>query len=659
MKILKVTFKNFLTIGEATLALDDRGLVLVQGENKDDTSADSNGAGKSSLPDGLSWCFFGVTARGVTGDAVVNDTAKKNCSVSALLRDGENEYLVTRYRKHKEGKNGLRLLKRAAEPGLAPLDLTKGTDKLTQDLLEKIIGCSLDVFNAAVYAGQEKMPDLPGMTDKQLKLLVEEAAGVNRLQKAYEVARLRALERKSDHEGLLIQRGRMISDIDRRDGELLEIKSRRDTWAGNQSSRISKLAGECKDLKAELDEVNEGLAESNEAELREKIAKLDEEIAGRKAQEAEQEKLREALRAAERELATTKARFEGAGKELKHAKAHLDGVDGRVGSPCGECGKPYHADDLADARKLAEEKLATLKREALSLKKQVEGAAERAQIASEQLSAFTATMTDVSRAVSAQKLLRDEIAAIESERRDAARITDQLKVKLHQIKDIKAETNPFIDVVEKTELAIQGMRDRLKELEEQIAEAEIERQVADDAAKVFGPAGVRAHILDTVTPFLNDRTAHYLGTLSDGLISAVWSTLDTTSKGELREKFNIAVVNEKGAKSFAGLSGGQKRKVRLACAMALQDLVASRASKPIDLFIADEVDHALDEAGLERLMTILDEKARERGTVLVISHNSLSDWIREQIKVTLKDGFSSVEGVLCEEAGKEASCKAA
>ena len=45
-------------------------------------------------------------------------------------------------------------------------------------------------------------------------------------------------------------------------------------------------------------------------------------------------------------------------------------------------------------------------------------------------------------------------------------------------------------------------------------------------------------------------------------------------------------------------------------------------------------------------MGLLDEKARERGTVLVISHNELSDWIRDQATVTKKDGFATVTGAL-------------
>ena len=176
----------------------------------------------------------------------------------------------------------------------------------------------------------------------------------------------------------------------------------------------------------------------------------------------------------------------------------------------------------------------------------------------------------------------------------------------------------------------------------EIEEAKNNLTVFAELKKVFGSAGVRAHILDTITPLLNDRTARYLDILSDGKLSAVWTTLSMTKKGELRENFNISVKNAVGGGSFESLSGGEKRKVRVACCLALQEVVASRATKPIELFIADEVDHALDESGVERLIGVLTEKAETCGSLFVISHNPLRSWITNAIVVKKKNGFSEI-----------------
>jgi DNA repair exonuclease SbcCD ATPase subunit len=133
----------------------------------------------------------------------------------------------------------------------------------------------------------------------------------------------------------------------------------------------------------------------------------------------------------------------------------------------------------------------------------------------------------------------------------------------------------------------------------------------------------------------------YLGTLSDGNILATWQTLTRNGKGELKEKFTIDVTSITGGLDFKSLSGGEKRKVRLATAMALADLVSSRATKPIDLLIADEVDDAVDSSGLERLMVVLEQKAQERGTLFVISHNDLASYIRQTLTIRKSNGLAS------------------
>ncbi|MBC7666839.1 MAG: SMC family ATPase, partial [Caulobacter sp.] len=255
-------------------------------------------------------------------------------------------------------------------------------------------------------------------------------------------------------------------------------------------------------------------------------------------------------------------------------------------------------------------------------------------------------MADVSALVNQQANLQaityrhaDLTSDIVNRTNEVARIKAAANVKL-------TEPNPWDHAVNGKRTEVMRNADQLLVVEPGVKAAQAGYDLLTDAVKVFGPAGVRAHVLDTVTPYLNERTRDYLGALADGNIHATWSTLSKTAKGELKEKFNIEVVNDKGADSFAGMSGGEKRKARLATSLALQDLVASRATKPIGLWIGDEIDHALDDAGLERLMGVLERKARDRGTVLVISHNALDQWCSEIITVTKNGGKASVTGAV-------------
>ncbi|WP_297478281.1 AAA family ATPase [Ferrovum sp.] len=647
MKIKELRVENFLTIDHARLELDDRGLLLIQGVNEDDSSTISNGAGKSSIVDAISWALYGITARGITGDAVVNGVVKKDCKVLVILSDGEDvEYHVTRYRKDSKEKNRIEVIEvnKMAE---TETDLSKGTDKGTQELIGKVIGSSYEVFTASVYCGQEKMVDLPAMTDKMLKVLIEEAAGTEVLTSAYAVALKNLAE-----ENARVEKAKR--ELERATDMKTSLEKNKATWEeksaeflADKTTRAKNVLAETisfkKSIEAKELELKEMLSESivtaGISDCKKRLSESEEQAAQLATLNAESSACKSALDKYTMTLNIEKRKMVEIGTAIKNLDSH-------VGNPCGECGKIYHVEDLAKAREAQMKALSVAAGKVKAATADVEAAKIKFDKSNQAVESFIRTMTDV-RATSAElSKWNDRL----SELRDVERDIDSSKKRIVSIKEraalIMAEKNAWADQVETAKVEIAEAEGKIVDLEQNLKKCDKAAKLAQDATKVFGPAGVRAHILDQVTPFLNSKTSDYLGALSDGNIHAVWSTLSKTAKGELREKFNIEVTNDKGAESFAGLSGGEKRKVRLATAMALQDMVATRATKPLEIFIADEVDNALDEGGLERLMTVLERKARERGTVLVISHNSLADWCDNIITVTKTGGVSTVMGAI-------------
>lgn len=632
--------KNFLTVGDAKLDLDNRGLLLIQGVNHDDPSASSNGAGKSSIVDALCWALYGVTARGVSGDAVINETAGKDCRVTVVIEDGTDTYEIMRGRKDKTIKNAL-MVKNLTTGA----DLSKGTDKETQEVVNTIMGCTLDVFTAAVYAGQEKMPDLPGMTDKQLKLLIEEAAGVEVLSDAYTEARSRALAADSTFKDAARAVDSRKAELANIEAELASAEAAKTTFEAERRDRAKAELEKLKPIGAAV-AIDKAAIEAHrpKTEIQAELADIDAKLGALKSEQDQMGALQQAVADANTQLARKSAEFTAGKKRLDQANAALADIDSQVGKPCGECGKPYCEHDLETAKLARQKSIEEIRNELKPVATAIRGLQETVKERQDAADKFKASMTDPSALAATRRDLMTALSKIDAAERsiasheaDAKRVQDAAKAHL-------TAPNPWEAIVEKRREARQQYENKVKDAEVALIDAEKTKGIADSVVQVFGPAGVRAHILDTVTPYLNDQTADYLGILSDGVLHATWNTLAKSAKGDLKEKFNIEVTNDKGGKSFAGQSGGQKRKVRLATAMALQDMVASRASKPINLFVADEVDHALDDAGLERLMTVMERKARERGTVLVISHNSLSDWIDNVITAELKGGVTTVSG---------------
>lgn len=640
MKFTTLDIENCLAITKATFNLEDRGLVLIQGANHDDTSADSNGSGKSSIADALCWCWFGITARGVTGDDIINDKAGKNTRVSSTLVDGAITYTATRYRKHKTGKNTLQI---TSDDGLKTTDLTKGTEKLTQEVANRIIGSSLEVFTGSIYAGQEKMPDLPAMTDKGLKLLIEEAAGTTVLEAAYKEARdslaasnekLTVLNRSIEQRQ---EKARWI------DSQIGSVRAASALWVTNQAAKIESVKSEIASVVVPaIRDLNAKIAAIDAAAISAAIAVCDAKIAAVGAEGAELLRLETAVVHASTALnaaVTNRARNLAL---LKAAQSNVSEVEGRLGQPCNECARPHTIDTLEDLTVHVTRKVDDYKKIEADFEAQEKHLHEALRIAQEARDAFKLTLTDVSAESSQRASLQLQIDAHNALLRDHAAKTTHARDLRDRFNTLSAEVNPATKNVEALEKELKEINDEIADITLKVMEQQVDVEVDAEVVKVYSPAGVRAHILDEVTPFLNTQTAKYLSTLSDDNISANWNTLTPDSKGVLKEKFTIDVESLTGGKTFRSLSGGEKRKVRIATALALQDLVATRASKPIDLFIGDEIDDALDPAGLERLTIILEEKARERGSVFVISHADLKDHIRHVVLIEKRGGETTV-----------------
>lgn len=648
MKFVRLEIRNFLAVGEAqTIRLDDVGLILIQGTNEDEPSANSNGSGKSTIPDALMWCLFGETARGVSGDLVVNDKSKRNCRVEVDFVDGDTVYTVTRYRKDKIGKNSL--LVRALNPSTSTsIVLEKGTERDTQEVINALVGCSKDVFLAAVYAGQEVMPDLPKMTDKQLKVLIEEAAGVERLEKAYEKARAKVSEFNTGVTlgfSKVVQISKMIesltADAAAAEANVSEFEDGRTERAGVYLREAEELKGRLTALIAEYG-LKSRKADSTKLSVeREKILGS---LKDHSKLMLEQSKHESEVTRALMTVNEVKRKIDFSQRSLNVILSEITQAPEQIGCPCPTCGKLKTEEDTTVVVANLVKKSSPLEAEIESLYTSLHQAEQDHADKALKLQEFQKQMPDVS-------ALTDRLGDIDLRLSELQKIKNAINAIIEQRKSLKERSNAAMTEPNIHMSALKHIAEMIRKQEDEKAVTECETKTLEfdlviwkEVMDVFSPSGVRAHILDTVTPFLNERTSEYLTALSDESLTAVWSTLATSAKGDIREKFNIEVENASGAKCFVGLSGGEKRKVRLATMLALQDLVATRATKPIDLWIGDEIDHALDSAGLERLMGILEAKARERGTVLVISHNELTDWSDNVMTVTKSGGYSKLTG---------------
>ena len=641
MNIRSVMIEGFMSLGYEDdgkeIVLDEIGLLNIIGQNLDDTSAGSNGSGKSSIADAICWALYGKTAKGVSGDDIVNTNTKGGTRVQVIVDDGAGtEYIIDRYRKHKSCGSKLYLGKLDTSV-VIPTDLTLSSIKETQERIDQIVGMDYDMFRSSHYMGQEDMPDLPNMTDKELKDVIEKAANITELELAYE-------EAKKVHKA---HKENMDEDISLFKADW---NKRRLVWKDylhnlHQSENFEALNAKLiEDIKANLKELYLELLE-REVELGEYQSMANQELL-----ESVNAKIKLCGEVVEvdKKIAKENQVIKESLADVKRAKVKMTSIKEEEAAlyhaQCSHCGSELKESKKKDLTDVVTSKRADLSQEAKDLSKRIDNA--RKSLKSLNIKRDSMPKEDIS-ALTAEK------SVIEGNLREITHCESNIKRVNTEIADLDAH----LELAEKTENT--SVYD-LEEIETKLKEAQerIKKGVGDvrnskywvdrskEAVQIFSPAGIRGMILDDVVPYLNGRIEEYLSELSDGNITANLNTLSETKKGEVREKitFEIETTVSK-VTNFKLLSGGEKRKVRLASALALQDLVATRSDSSLGIYIADEIDDALDDAGLERLMGILEAKARDKGTVLVISHNSLTDWIRESITVQKKDGISEIVSV--------------
>jgi DNA repair exonuclease SbcCD ATPase subunit len=118
----------------------------------------------------------------------------------------------------------------------------------------------------------------------------------------------------------------------------------------------------------------------------------------------------------------------------------------------------------------------------------------------------------------------------------------------------------------------------------------------------FGNSGVKSLLLDTVTPYLSYRASEYLEALTGGTARVEFATQKTLASGDKRDRFEVRVSYDFGGDTYRAISGGERRRIDLACLFAVGDLAASRSVAPVRLRLLDEPFDNLDGVGAEQIV---------------------------------------------------------
>lgn len=245
-----------------------------------------------------------------------------------------------------------------------------------------------------------------------------------------------------------------------------------------------------------------------------------------------------------------------------------------------------------------------------------------------------------------ENAVADQIAELLKEISEKPAIKARLDGDKKALADKEKEISPYLLLIQKEKAELKNLADILAGMEKGKATKEDRLEYLRFLEVAFGYSGLPSFMLDSVTPYLNERASHYSSIICDGEIRVEFCTTSRTKKGAVKDKFNISVSHSHGGDRYRSVSGGEKRRADLIIAQSMQDLVRSFGQNRLEIGIFDEPFAAgLDAEGIEGVLNLLEEVSSGGRTVLLVSHLPEIKSICKSVVTVRKDksGISRIE----------------
>lgn len=278
MIIEELELENFVSHRKTKMKFD-LGVTLIVG---------SNGAGKTSILDGISFALFKLHSRG-KDENVVNRRAKHAKVGLKFSVPGKGQYVVEwNIEKKKKGCDIKGVIYELTESGRHALTREAGSNTLLPEIA-KILDVKKETFESSVYVRQGEIEKLVVEDPAERKRLISKLLGIDDFEQAWSLMKEivdeydKRLERLR---GELSEKERVLGELERLRGELADVEG-----------RIGELETLVRELEEERARVEERLRRMEEVkrkfdELKVKLAEV----------KAELDKRKEKVRAAEKDL---------------------------------------------------------------------------------------------------------------------------------------------------------------------------------------------------------------------------------------------------------------------------------------------------------------------------------------------------------------------
>ena len=608
----RIKFSNFFSFKYADIDLTNRGYTIVKGVNNNPIdNSQSNGSGKSSIWEAISYALTGTTIRGVKD--VVNNKGDDGAIVELEFDIDNDHYRVCRYKDTKEFKTDLKIyINGEDKSGKGIRDSEKLLAQYIPDLNAQLIG-------SVIVLGQGLPQRFTNNTPSGRKEILEKLS-----KSDFMIEDLK--NRINDRKQVLAKKLRDVEDT------ILTKKTRQESIKDqveatknrlNSMGDTVELDSKINDLKASLEVTGVNLG-NDKVKLDNLFTDLNNErsqysmISDRKSAEVNdvESKYKQEIDDQNELISTHKLKISSIKNEINRIESIKD--------VCPTCGQKIPNVHKPDATNLKED--LTKEQEALDvLTEKLDNVKTKKTLEIDAISKKYDSLKEESynRGNELRKSYDDLKRIID----DKQRLFDNDKNQLAKLESTRLSydtlKNDLIKTIDNLEQSARAIDEEL--LYNYNIKSDIEaRQAVVNKMFTLATRDFRGLLLSNVINFIDQKAKEY--------------SLEVFGTDKLDFKLdgnNIDIMYD--GKQIESLSGGEAKKVDIIIQFAIRDMLCKFLGFSCNILVADELFDACDRLGCQKIIDLISNKLCDIESVFIVTHHSDLNLPEDSIITVEKD----------------------